>query len=88
MTSDVVDTRTRIPWSAAVHAVHPESMSRDDVGRLAGAPRMPMSSPIRSSSMVSWESIVGSTSEPRISLALVVLMTGRSSGSSLSSTMT
>ena len=40
-----------------------------------------MSSPIRWSSMVSWEISIGSTSGPRISVAEVMLMTGRSSTS-------
>jgi hypothetical protein len=73
---------------AAVHAVQPLSISSEEVGRLAGAPKMPMSSPMCWSSMVSCEISVGSASEPRMSLALVELMTGRRSGCSLSTVIT
>ncbi len=72
-------TRVRMPLPAAVQAVHPLSMRWSVSGTPAGAPRIPMSSPISWSSMVSCEISIGSTSGPRISVADVMLMTGRSS---------
>ena len=71
---------TRTPRPSSVQAVQPVSISWDDEGTVAGAPRMPMSSPTVCSSIADWGTIRGSEFSPRISLADVMLMTGRSTG--------
>ena len=82
------ETDSRIPAPVSVQAVQPLSISRFAPGGLAGAPRIPMSPPTTSSSSAVWAMIVGLTSAPRMSLAEVMLMTGRTTMGRSSSVMT
>ncbi len=67
-----------------MQAVQPDSTRSSSSGTLAGALRMPIGSPIFSALIASSDTYVGSASEPRISRAEVMLMTGRITSSSSS----
>ena len=69
-----------MPRWGAVHADQPVSTRSLRSGTVAGAPTMPIAGPIVCSWIDLSGTITGSTDEPRISRAEVMLMTGRSPG--------